>query len=206
MDNNIFIQMPKGLENLALPDPSLVQYYNDLENRIIWLEEEVGDSTLEIVKRILHWNKEDAKIAIEKRKPIKILINSPGGSLSMNYTLIDTIALSKTPIYGFNMGVCMSAAAFIFLACHKRYMLEHSRFLLHQGSADNISGSFAEIVASIEDYQAQVAELSKHVAKYTNYTEEEIANNIVNEWYIYKDEALEKGLVDGVVDAIDIFC
>lgn len=203
--DNIYITMPKGLDNLALPDPALVSYYIDLENRVIWLDEEVGPSTLEIVKKILHWNDEDAAIPVEGRKPIKILINSPGGSLSMNYTLIDTIALSKTPVYGFNMGVCMSAAAFIFLACHKRYMLEHARFLLHQGSADNISGSFAEICASIEDYQAQVEELSKHVAKYTKYTEEEIANNIVNEWYIYKDEALEKGLIDGVVDTIDIF-
>lgn len=202
---DIYIHMPRGLDNLALPDPSLVSYYIDLDNRVIWLDEEVGPTTIEIVKKILHWNDEDAAIPVEGRKPIKILINSPGGSLSMNYTLIDTIALSKTPVYGINMGVCMSAAAFIFLACHKRYMLEHARFLMHQGSADNISGSFAEIVASIEDYQAQVEELSKHVAKYTKYTEEEIANNIVNEWYIYKDEALEKGLVDGVVDTIDIF-
>lgn len=203
--DSLYIQMPKGLENLALPDPTLVSYFIDLDNRVVWLEEEVGPDTLEIVKKILHWNKEDTAIPVAGRKPIKILFNSPGGSLSMNYTLIDTIALSKTPIYGFNMGVCMSAAAFIFLACHKRYMLEHARFLLHQGSADNISGSFAEIIASIEDYQAQVDELSKHVAKYTKYSEEEIANNIVNEWYIYKDEALEKGLVDEVVKSIDVF-
>lgn len=202
---DIYIHMPKGLENLALPDPALVSYYIDLDNRIIWLDEEVGEGTLEIVKNILHWNKEDTAIPVEDRKPIKILINSPGGSLSMNYTLIDIIALSKTPVIGVNMGECMSAAAFIFLACHKRYMLEHARFLLHQGSANNISGSFSEIVASIEDYQAQVEDLSKHVAKYTKYTEEEIANNIVNEWYIYKDEALEKGLIDGVIDTIDVF-
>lgn len=202
---DIYIHMPKGVENLALPDPSLVSYYTDLENRIIWLDAEVGDDTLEIVKKIIQWNDEDGTIPVEGRKPIKILINSPGGSLSMNYTLIDTIALSKTPIYGINMGVCMSAAAYIFLACHKRYMLEHARFLLHQGSADNISGSFAEIVASIEDYQEQVANLSKHVAKYTKYTEEEISENIVNEWYIYKDEAIEKGLVDSVVTDINLF-
>lgn len=202
---DIYIHMPKGLENLALPDPALVSYYIDLDNRVIWLDEEVGDGTLEIVKKILHWNNQDTAIPVEGRKPIKILFNSPGGSLSINYTLIDVIALSKTPVYGINMGTCMSAAAYIFLACHKRFMLEHAVFLLHQGSAENISGSYSEIIANIENYQAQVEELSRHVAKYTKYTEEEISNNIVNEWYIYKDEAIEKGLVDKVIEGIEIF-
>ena len=81
-------------------------------------------------------------------------------------------------------------------------MLSHSYFLFHQGSGQ-LSGTFAEIYAQMEDYQAQVEELASFMAKHTLYTEEEIAEKIVNEWYIRKDEAIEKGVCQKVIDNID---
>ena len=45
------VSLPKSVENLQLPDPALVQYYSDLENRIIWLDDEVGEDTLYITTR-----------------------------------------------------------------------------------------------------------------------------------------------------------
>lgn len=199
---NLGIIIPRGVENLQLPDDSLLNFYEGLEHRVFWVSDEINVYSLNLIHYIMKWNQEDLGIPVEKRKPIKLLFFSPGGDIDANYAIIDTIKLSKTPIVGINIGQCASAAAFIFLSCHQRYMLSHSYFLFHQGSGQ-LSGTFAEIYAQMEDYQAQVEELASFMAKHTLYTEEEIAEKIVNEWYIRKDEAIEKGVCQKVIDNID---
>lgn len=201
--NDVYVTIPQGVENLALPDPELLTYYKDLEKRSFWLEDEVTEHTLEITRKIIEWNREDAGKEPGDRKPIKIFFFSPGGDLDVNYALIDTIRMSKTPIYGINIGRCCSAAAYIFLSCHKRYMLPHSYFVFHQGSG-HFQGSYAEIVSQMEDYQGQVNELAKFMKDRTLYTEEEITENIVTEWYVRKDEAVEKGICHEIVNDISV--
>ena len=203
--DNITLHIPQPLENMNLPNPELLTYYSDLEKRIIWLEEEVTENTLEFVRKIIEWNREDEMNDLEPkdRKPIKIFFFSPGGDLDVNYALIDTIRLSKTPVYGINIGRCCSAAAYIYLSCHHRYMMNHSYFVFHQGSSQ-LSGSYNEVVAIMNDYQGQVAELSNLMKERTLYTEEEIMDNIVTEWYVRKEEALEKGVCHEIINDISV--
>ena len=203
--DNITLNIPQPLENMNLPNPELLTYYSDLEKRIIWLEEEVTENTLEFVRKIIEWNREDEMNGLESkdRKPIKIFFFSPGGDLDVNYALIDTIRLSKTPVYGINIGRCCSAAAYIYLSCHHRYMMNHSYFVFHQGSSQ-LSGSYNEVVAIMNDYQGQVAELSNLMKERTLYTEEEIMDNIVTEWYVRKEEALEKGVCHEIINDISV--
>ena len=203
--DNITLNIPQPLENMNLPNPELLTYYSDLEKRIIWLEEEVTECTLEFVRKIIEWNREDEMNGLESkdRKPIKIFFFSPGGDLDVNYALIDTIRLSKTPVYGINIGRCCSAAAYIYLSCHHRYMMDHSYFVFHQGSSQ-LSGSYNEVVAIMNDYQGQVAELSNLMKERTLYTEEEIMDNIVTEWYVRKEEALEKGVCHEIINDISV--
>ncbi len=199
---NLGIIIPKGVENLQLPDDSLLNFYEGLEERVFWINDEINIYSLNLIHYIIKWNREDKDLPIEQRKPIKLFFFSPGGDIDTNYAIIDTIKLSKTPIIGVNIGQCASAAAFIFLSCHQRYMLSHSYFLFHQGSGQ-LTGSFGEIYAQMEDYQAQVEELANFMATHTKYTAEEIAKKIVGEWYIRKDEAIEKGVCQKVIDNID---
>ena len=203
--DNITLNIPQPLENMNLPNPELLTYYSDLEKRIIWLEEEVTECTLEFVRKIIEWNREDEMNGLEPkdRKPIKIFFFSPGGDLDVNYALIDTIRLSKTPVYGINIGRCCSAAAYIYLSCHHRYMMNHSYFVFHQGSSQ-LSSSYNEVVAIMNDYQGQVAELSNLMKERTLYTEEEIMDNIVTEWYVRKEEALEKGVCHEIINDISV--
>lgn len=197
------VVIPKSIENLNLPDPELVNFFEDLENRTFWIDEEISTCLLEVIKYIIKWNNEDKDIPIEQRKPIKLFFFSPGGDLDINYSVIDTIKLSKTPIIGVNVGQCASAAAYIYLSCHKRYMLPHAYFLFHQGSG-TLTGTFGEICAQMEDYQKQVEELANFMVQHTSYKEDEIAEKIVGEWYVRKDEALEKGVVDAVVTDLNM--
>ena len=193
--------IPKAIENLQLPDPELRNFYIDLEHRSFWMDDEVTPYLLELIKYITWWNAEDSGKPIEERIPIRIFFFSPGGDLDINYALIDTIKMSKTPIIGINIGQCASAAAYIYLACHKRYMMPHAYFILHQGSG-TLSGTFEQICAQMEDYQKQVEELSEFVLEHTTYTEEQIAEKIIGEWYIRKDEAVENGVAHEVITDI----
>ena len=197
------VMIPTNLENLQLPSPELLSYYKNLEERIVWLDDEVTEFTLDIAKKIIDWNREDKGKKVEKRKPIKIFFFSPGGALDVNNTLIDVISLSETPIWGINMGRCCSAAAYIYLSCHKRFMLPKSYFLYHQGSGA-FSGTYGEVCAQMADYQASIEELMAFMLEHTKYTEDELAEKIVGEWYIYPDEAIEKGVCDEIVKDMSV--
>ena len=201
MGNNetVNVIIPRGLENLQLPDPDVLNFYIDLDKRIFWIDEQISNYSLEIIKYIMRWNEEDRVLPENQRKPIRLFFFSPGGDLDVNYALIDAIELSKTPIIGINIGMCASAAAFIYLSCHKRYMMPHSYFLFHRGSGQ-LTGSFSEIYSQMDDYEKQVTELANFMQKHTLYTKDEIEKNIVSEWYVRKEEALEKGVCHKVID------
>ena len=200
--DNIVVSIPERA-NTTIPDPSLLWYYEDLEDRVYQLVGEVDEGLLDFSRHVIRWNREDKGKPVEERKPIKLFFFSPGGSLDINYSVIDIIRLSKTPIIGINMGVCCSAAAYIYLACHKRYMLPHSYFVFHQGSSQ-MSGTYGEVVAIMTDYQNQIAELSSFMEERTTYTSEEITDNIVTEWYVREEEALEKGVCHEVIEDIEV--
>ena len=54
-------------------------------------------------------------------------------------------------------------------------------------------------------YQQQVDQLAAFVASHTKYSEEEIAENIVSDWYIQVNEGLEKGIYHETIIDMSIF-
>ena len=197
--------IPNGA-NLQLADPSLVNYYSDLENRVYWLNDEISNYTFDLVQYIIRWNREDKGTPVRQRKPIRIIIDCAGGALSVSETLSNIIKMSKTPIYGIALGFVASGASVIYLSCHKKFALPNSVFVLHKGSCSGVSGTYDEIVSFARDYEKQIEMLMKFYIEHTKYTEEEIEENIQTDWYIRIDEALEKGLVDEVITNIDTLC
>ena len=192
--------------NLQLADPSLVNFYADLQNRIYWLNDEISECSLDLVQYITRWNREDKDIPVEQRKPIRIIIDCGGGSLSVSETLSNIIKMSKTPVYGIALGFVASGASVIFLSCHKKYALPNTVFVLHKGSCSGVSGTYDESVSFARDYEKQIETLMEFYSENTGYTKEEIEENIQTDWYIRMDEAQEKGLVDELITNIDIFC
>ena len=199
--NDILINIP-DTANYSLPDPALLGYYKDLKERIIWIDDEVNECTLDIIKFITSCNIEDRKKSPKKRTPIKLMIFSPGGDLDVNNAIINAIEASKTPIYGINVGRCCSAAAYIYLACHKRFMMKDSYFLYHTGSGQ-LGGTYDQVVAQMLEYKTKIENLINYMSSHTNYTPEEIDQNIGGEWYIFKEEAIEKGVAHKVINSLD---
>ena len=195
--------IPGGLDNLTLPDPDLLNQYIDLENRVIWIDDEINLFTLSVIQYIIYWNKADKDVPIEERKPIKLLFFTQGGMLDIYNSVADVIEMSETPVYGFNMGVCASAGAFIFLSCHRRFMLPNAYFLFHKGSI-GFSGNATDVLSLIEDYQEQLELLVQSVVAKTDFTEEEMAEKIMSDFYVRAPLALEKKVVDEVVNDISL--
>ena len=206
MENYIVLPPMHDSANLQLADPSLVNFYADLKNRVYWLTEEIGECSLDLVQYITRWNREDLGKPVEERQPIRIIIDCGGGSLSVSETLSNIIKMSNTPVIGIALGFVASGASVVFLSYHERYALPNSVFVLHKGSCSGVSGTYDEIVSFARDYEKQIEMLMTFYIENTNYTEEEIEENIQTDWYIRMDEALEKGLVDEVITDIDVFC
>lgn len=201
------ISIPKNAENLQLPDPALLQFYKNYENRILWIDEEITEYSLEFAKMIMQWNIDDAKnsIAPEDRIPIKIIFFSPGGDLEVNNCLVDTIQLSTTPIIGVNAGMAASSGCFIYLACHKRFTFPTAEFLIHQGAGE-FKGTYDVVVSAIMNYQRQINELGKFVLERTNIPEDVFNENFTTDWYLSAKEAVEYGVAHKIVtDFTEIF-
>jgi len=196
------IAIPQSVENLQLPDSSLITFYKNLEKRILWLDSAVDDYFLEYGKYILQWNQEDVGIPAEDRLPIRLLFFSPGGSLDINNAMIDIIKMSKTKVIGINMGIAQSAGAFIYLACHERYTMPKAGFLFHRGQG-GFEGTYDEIISQVMEYQRQIEELETYVLENTNIDEETFAENFGTEWFISADEAIKYGIAHKIVKNID---
>ena len=208
MSDNFEIILPSLPQNatLQLADPSLVNFYTDLDNRIYWLSDDINTYTFDLVQYIIKWNREDKGIPVKDRKPIRIIVNCAGGELSVSETVSNIIKMSKTPVYGFALGYVASGATVIYLSCHKKFALPNSVFVLHKGSCSGVSGTYDEIVAFAHDYEKQMETLLNFYIANTKYNKKEIETNIQTDWYIRVDEALKKGIVDDVIKDIDVFC
>ena len=200
----INIAIPQDVENMQLPNPELLTFYKNYEDRTLWIDSEINDYSIEYAKYIMQWNKEDRDkdLAIDDRKPIKLLFFSPGGDLNVNNMLVDTISLSTTPVIGINCGMAASAGCFIYLSCHKRYTLPNAQFLIHQG-AGSFEGTYDIVVSAIMNYQREIENLGKFVLSRTNIPEEVFNENFATDWYLDANEALKYGLCERIVKSLD---
>ena len=197
------IFIPEELENVKLPSPELLSFYENLQERVIWIDDEIGDQLLQYSKYILKWNMEDEKagIRVEDRKPIKLMIFSPGGSLYSCNHFVDIIELSKTPVWGINVGMAMSAAFSILISCHKRLCTKNSVALIHQGSS-GISGNAADVISSAKNYESQLNRLKDRVLEKTTIPSRLYNAKLKEDWYLDASEQLKYGIVETIVGDI----
>lgn len=197
------IAIPKSVENLNLPAPELVQFYEDLDNRTIWIQGEIDDSLLDLHSKIMKWNAEDKDVAIENRIPIKLFIFSPGGDLAITMNTVSMIRLSKTPVYTYNMGECFSGAFVLLIAGHKRFALPYSRAMCHSGSG-LVGGTYQQTDNAIKDYKAQVEVMKQFILERTTIPPKMLNKKMGDDWYLSLDEQLANGVVDEVVEDMSV--
>lgn len=192
-----------GDPNLQLPDPALVQYYNDIQRRIIYITQDVSESLFDEIRLIMRWNYEDeeANIPVEERIPIKLMIYSYGGDLHMALAFIDYIKLSKTPIITVNCQVAMSAGCDIFIAGHKRYCLKNSWALIHEGSG-GYSGTYSQAQAQANNYKKLMEMTNNLLMENTKIDKKTLTKWKGKEIFLDSEEQIKYGLADSIVENI----
>lgn len=199
---DLAIAIPQDIENLKLPNPDLLAYYQELSERVIWLDFTIQADSLDAIKLILKYNKEDRDLPVEERKPIKLMIYCYGGDAAICETLINMIELSKTPVYTINVGVAFSAAAYIFIAGHKRYSLKRSSLMIHTGSG-RVSGSYDQIQSWTKDYTTSIENIKDFIIEKTKITTKMYNKHKAEDWYIRSKEQLSLGICDAIIENIE---
>lgn len=200
-ENEVLI--PEALENLQLPNPSLLLDYQLGEKRIIYIDYEIDDSILDVQRQIILYNLEDKEnnIPIEKRVPIKLLINSPGGLLSETMSLIAVMQMSKTPIWTVNLAAAYSGGAMLLMAGHKRYALPYSKGMIHTGSG-GLGGTYEQVTEQSKKYKKEIETMTNFILEHSKIDKKVYGKNKVKDWYMTDEEQLYYGLVDEVVENI----
>ena len=209
MSEESIVIVPKDVENLKLPDPDLVQYYKDIDERIIYLEGYIGgendpneDNSIGIVKRIMQYNREDKLIDPEDRKPIKIFIDSGGGDAYGTVTLVNTILMSKTPVYTINLRDALSAAGYVFMSGHKRFTFPGGTVLIHSGSV-GYSGDKDKVDAMRKHYDKIVKTLDDLILSKTSIDAKTLRSKSAREWYLGNEDMIKYGVADKIVESLD---
>lgn len=175
----------------------------DLEGqRKVWLDDDIGYNVIEIQRLIMRWNIADKGVAPELRKPIWLYIMSYGGDLDYMWSLIDTIEMSRTPVYTVNVGVAASAASLIFLAGHKRFMLPKSNLIIHEGSAQ-LAGDAIKVMDQSESYKQQLKQMKDYILEHTEIPRNQLMRKRSNDWFVDAKYCLENKACDAIVTTLD---
>lgn len=202
MLDNILVGVEEGIANLQLPDPQLRDFYRDEQERVFWVDDQIDEGLLDLVKMIVRCNHEDKGKSVEERVPIKVYIDSPGGDVCALWTTIKAIEISKTPVYTINYCTAYSAAADLLAAGHKRFAFPGTNIMVHSGScmyagtveqADNMKKYFDNLGKKVTDYFLAHTKVEPRIYK----------KKAPYDWYLDEDEALKYGIIDTVITDID---
>ncbi len=141
----------------------------------------------------------------ESNEPITIYINSPGGSVNAGLVIYDCIQSSEIEINIICAGMAASMAAIILAGGQKghRFILPHSKVMIHEPLISHGVGGSATSIKNISDSIIETRELVNNIlAKHTGKTLEEINKATSFDNYMNAKEAIEFGLCDEVAKNI----
>jgi ATP-dependent Clp protease, protease subunit len=179
----------------------------DNKNREFLLNKNVSaDSVEKIVKGILEINRYDEKQEEDNegytRKPIKVIVDSFGGSIYCGMLLVNTIENSDTPIHTYCLSKAMSMGFITFVVGHKRFASPDATLMYHDAGTtlgDTIEG----IQQSINQTKRVVKRMDAKIVEYTNIKQSKLdrVKREKKNWYIFGDDAVELGLVDELLES-----
>ncbi|WP_129338082.1 ClpP family protease [Cellulomonas endophytica] len=138
--------------------------------------------------------------AEDPRHDISLWINSPGGSVPAMLAIHDVMRLIPNDVSTLAMGWAASAGQFLLSAGTpgKRFALEHSRVLLHQGSS-GIGGSAVDIELQAEDLRHTRDTVLGLIAEHTGQPLARVTEDSLRDRWFSAEEARAYGFVDRVV-------
>lgn len=191
---NPYNSVPFIIEERRNPAQTIDIYSRLVEDRIIYMGEEFdNDSCNRIVAQLLYLDSLN-------HNPVRIYINSPGGSVIDGLAIIDTINFIKSPVYTICVGLAASMGA-VLLSCGEkghRTVLPHSRVMIHQVSGFT-GGSLADMKIDLEQTKRCEQDIYHILANNLDKSYDEIVDLCDrNNWFIGQ-EAIDLGIADKVL-------
>lgn len=171
-------------------------YSRLLEDRIIFLGEEVNEATANVVvAQLLHLANEDPN------KDIQLYINSPGGSVYDGLAIYDTIQFIKPDVQTIGIGLQASMGAFLLSSGTKgkRMMLPNARVMIHQPSSGT-QGKVTDQEISLREALYLKQKLTEIMAKNVGQKVDKVKADMERDFWMSSEEAVKYGLVDEVIE------
>ncbi len=187
--------VPYVLEQTSRGERTYDIFSRLLKDRIIFLGEEVNDTTASlVVAQLLFLAAEDPD------KDINLYINSPGGSVTAGLAIYDTMQYIKPDVSTICIGMAASMGAFLLSggAKGKRFALPNSEIMIHQPSG-GARGQATEIRIVAENILKTRKRLNEILAANTGKSYEEIERDTERDNFMSAPEAKEYGLIDAVI-------
>lgn len=187
--------VPYVIEQTSRGERSYDIYSRLLKDRIIFLGEEVNETTASlIVAQLLFLESEDPD------KDIHMYINSPGGVITSGLAIYDTMNYIKCDVSTICIGMAASMAAFLLAGGTKgkRYALPNAEVMIHQPSG-GAKGQATEIRIAAENILKTRKKMNEMMAANTGKSVEQIEIDTERDNYMSAQEALAYGIIDGVI-------
>ena len=187
--------VPYVVEQTSRGERSYDIFSRLLNDRIIFLSEEVNDTTASlVVAQLLYLEAQDPY------KDIQFYINSPGGSVTSGMAIYDTMQYVKCDVSTICIGMAASMGAFLLSsgARGKRFALPNSEIMIHQPSG-GFQGQATDIQIPAEYILRMKKHLNEIMAANTGRTLEEVQAATERDNFLTAQEALEFGLIDQVI-------
>lgn len=166
-----------------------------LDDRIIFLSEEVNDTTASlVVAQLLYLEAQDPD------KDIQFYINSPGGSVTAGMAIYDTMQYIKCDVSTICIGMAASMGAFLLSSgtTGKRIALPNAEIMIHQPSAGT-QGKVTDMEIDVEHVLRIKRHLNEMLAANTGKSVEQVSADTERDHWLTAAEAKEYGLIDQVI-------
>jgi ATP-dependent Clp protease protease subunit len=187
--------IPTVIERSSRGERAFDVFSRLLSERIIFLGTEIDDGVANVVMaQLLHLENDD------DAQEISIYINSPGGSATAMTAIYDTMQFVKPAVATYCMGQAASAAAVLLAAGApgRRFVLEHSRVLLHQPSSGG-QGTVSDLSLQAKEVLRIRAQMESILSRHTGRTVEELRRDTDRDRILEAQEAVDYGLADLIV-------
>ncbi len=193
----IMALVPTVIEKTAGGERAYDIYSRLLNDRIIFLSDEVNDVTASIVvAQLLFLEAQDPD------KDISLYINSPGGSVSAGMAIYDTMNFIKCDVSTICIGLAASMGAFLLSsgAKGKRFALPNSEIMIHQPLVGGMQGQATDIKIHADQLLRTKDNLNRILAANTGKSFEQIASDTERDNFMTAAEAAEYGIIDKVIE------
>jgi len=188
--------VPYVVEQTSRGERSYDIFSRLLNDRIVFLGEEVNDTTASlVVAQMLYLEAQDPD------KDIQFYINSPGGSVTAGFAIYDTMQYIKTDVSTICIGLAASMGAFLLSsgANGKRFALPNAEIMIHQPTG-GFKGQATDIQIHAENILRTKDKLIRILSQNTGKAFEDVKAASERDNFMTADEAKDFGIIDSVID------